>query len=165
MKYKKLTAVPKTAEEITGVEGCSSFSFFFEDETFDLIYTSEMNELALEKKRIEVEPLENMIDKYYEKYDYKNIIIDPEDNQYFWKKEWLKDIREDVDWLKISVDTKVIVSEHKDFKNCSKQNFAKYENGVIYCFEAGRNSWSDDGKNDLVSWPYAKLAEEENDES
>ena len=87
MNYKKLTAIPKTAEEITGVKGCMSFSFYFKNDCFDIIYTPEMNKMALEGKRIEIEPLKKEVDNFYEYYDYKS-------GQYYWRKEWLKDFRE-----------------------------------------------------------------------
>jgi len=162
MSNKIYSAVPKTAEEITGIKGCNSFSFFFKDETLDLIYVPEMNELALEKKRIEIEPLEKMADKYYRNYDYKSVMTDPRDGQYFWKKEWLKDFKEEINWSKVPVDTKIIVSKHSDFRNPSKRYFAKYEDGKVYAWESGTTKWSTDGI--VINWPYAKLAEEESDE-
>lgn len=95
MNYKKLTAVPKTAEEITGVAGCRAFILKLGHFVPDLIYRPEMNELALAGKRIEIEPLKNLTDNFYENYDYRSIMTYSNNNQYFWRKEWLDDIKEE----------------------------------------------------------------------
>ena len=64
-----------------------------------------------------------------------------------------------VDWSKVPVDTKVLVSD--DNKRWVKRHFAKYENGWVYTFFSGATSWSADD-DDLHDWNYAKLAEEDN---
>ncbi len=66
-----------------------------------------------------------------------------------------------VDWSKVPVDTKVLVSD--DNKRWVKRHFAKYENGWVYTFFGGATSWSADD-DDLYDWDwnYAKLAEEDN---
>ena len=66
-----------------------------------------------------------------------------------------------VDWSKVEVDTKILVSE--DGTYWFKRHFAKYEKDVIYVFSSGRTSWSI-GSNDgpgITQYKYAKLAESE----
>ena len=63
----------------------------------------------------------------------------------------------DVDWSKVSVDTKILVSE--DGKDWVRRYFAKYENGRVYAFYDGATSFT--GSNEsLLGWKYAKLYEE-----
>ena len=63
----------------------------------------------------------------------------------------------DVDWSKIPVDTKILVSE--DGKDWVRRYFAKYENGRVYAFYDGATSFT--GSNEsLLGWKYAKLYEE-----
>lgn len=61
-----------------------------------------------------------------------------------------------VDWSKVPVDTKVLVSN--DGNNWYKRYFARYENGIVYCWDRGATSWSTRITN---NWNYAKLAEGE----
>lgn len=63
-----------------------------------------------------------------------------------------------VDWLKVKVDTPVLVS----FDGCNwfKKYFAKVQNNTIYTWDNGATSWSVSNKEYCVtSWKYAKLAE------
>ena len=46
----------------------------------------------------------------------------------------------DVDWSKVSVDTKILVSE--DGKDWYRRYFAKYEGGIIYAFPDGLSSFT-----------------------
>ena len=63
----------------------------------------------------------------------------------------------DVDWSKVSVDTKILVSE--DGEDWYRRYFAKYENGRVYAFYDGATSFT--GSNEsLLGWKYAKLYEE-----
>lgn len=64
-----------------------------------------------------------------------------------------------VDWTKVEVDTPVLVSE--DNKDWFKRYFAEYANGKVWTWLSGTTSWSNDGKNDMTPWEYAKLAEKE----
>lgn len=64
-----------------------------------------------------------------------------------------------VDWSKVVVDTKVLVSENGF--NWYKRYFSKYKDGKIYCFKYGANSWSITTDNEIISWEYTKLAESE----
>ena len=61
-----------------------------------------------------------------------------------------------VDWSKVEVDTKVFVSD--DGNDWYKRYFARYENGIVYCWDMGATSWTARITND---WNYAKLAEGE----
>lgn len=64
-----------------------------------------------------------------------------------------------IDWSEIPIDTKVLVSENGF--NWYKRYFSKYEDGKIYCFKYGANSWSIATDNEIISWEYTKLAESE----
>ena len=61
-----------------------------------------------------------------------------------------------VDWSKVEVDTKVLVSD--DGEQWHKRYFAKYENGMVYCWNNGATSWT---TNLMEVWEYTKLAEED----
>lgn len=78
--------------------------------------------------------------------------------QMLWLNEECKE--SEVDWSKVPVDTKVIVS-NKSFPGL-KRYFAKYEDGKVFAFNDGRTSFTaDDG--DMTSWKFAKLAEVEDE--
>ena len=70
-----------------------------------------------------------------------------------------------VDWSKVDVDTKILVSEFE----CSilhNRHFAKFENGKVYCFRDGKTSFTTEGIdlfNSFTEWNYAKLYKEEED--
>ena len=67
------------------------------------------------------------------------------------------DFKEIVDWFKVPVDTKILVSD--DGKNWCRRYFAKYEGGRVYAFTDGTTSCT--GSNEtLLGWDYAKLYEE-----
>jgi hypothetical protein len=74
------------------------------------------------------------------------------DNNVIWE-------RREVDWSKISVDTKVLVRNSK-YGEWHRRYFAKYEDGWVYCFDNGANSWN---SNEISLWKYCKLAEEPSD--
>ena len=59
-----------------------------------------------------------------------------------------------VDWSKVAVDTKVLVSD--DGENWRKRHFAKYEDEKIYVFMNGVTSWVGGMPQ---RWKYAKLPE------
>lgn len=75
------------------------------------------------------------------------------------------DFEEVVDWSKVPVDTKILVS------NCingageviewRKRYFAKYENGKIYAWNDGVTSFSVDSDDLCTSWGFVKLYKEE----
>lgn len=68
------------------------------------------------------------------------------------------EFEEGVDWSKVPVDTKVLVS--KDGENWLRRYFAKYEDGKVYFFSCGVSSYSVDDISNVLSWEYVKLYEE-----
>lgn len=76
----------------------------------------------------------------------------------FLKLIWERE--KEVDWSKVPVDTKVLVSF--DGENWKKRYFAKYEKGKFYVYGGGSNSWSNNGS--LFDFDYCKLAEEPKEE-
>lgn len=78
-------------------------------------------------------------------------------------KEWLNAEYEPyVDWSKVEVDTKVLVSDDKILWH--KGHFARYKNGLVWTWNSGKTSWSRQNEFDFRHWNYAKLYEgEEND--
>ena len=67
------------------------------------------------------------------------------------------EFEEYLDWSKVSVDAKVLVSDNG--KLWYKRHFAKYEGGRVYTFVDGRSSFTGSSEN-LLGWVYAKLYEE-----
>lgn len=67
------------------------------------------------------------------------------------------DFKEIVDWSKVPVDTKVLVSDNGEY--WARRYFAEYVNGEVYVFTDGRTSFTieDDA---IISWKYVKLYEE-----
>lgn len=63
----------------------------------------------------------------------------------------------DVDWSKVSVDAKVLVSDNG--KLWYKRHFAKYENGSVHVFPDGRSSFTTEESDIIYPWKYAKLYE------
>lgn len=78
------------------------------------------------------------------------------------RKKWYNEeyVEPKVDWLKVPVDTPILVCDHlTDYWH--KAYFAKYKDGRVFAFENGRTSWSVDQDSSLIEWKYAKLAESE----
>lgn len=69
------------------------------------------------------------------------------------EKEHLVFERNIVDWTKVSIDTKVLVSIDK--QTWHKRRFSRYENEKVYVFVNGGDSWSSEGKDEY--WEYVKL--------
>lgn len=70
-------------------------------------------------------------------------------------------IEPEVDWTKVPVDTPILVSDNNaDWK---RRHFAKYKNGKVYTWYDGLTSFTsyDHDENQMIWWPYAKLAEGE----
>ena len=66
-----------------------------------------------------------------------------------------------IDWSKIPVDTKVLVSSSG--KDWHRRHFAEYKDGKVYCFNNGITSFTAQGSefpSGKVSWEYVKLYEE-----
>ena len=73
------------------------------------------------------------------------------------------DFEEIVDWFKVPVDTKILVSD--DGEHWVRRYFAKYENGFIYAFPDGLSSFTacykpECGYRRVCAWKYGKLYEE-----
>ena len=67
------------------------------------------------------------------------------------------EFEEVVDWSKVPVDTKVLVSDNG--KLWYKRHFAKYENGSVHVFPDGRSSFTTEENDIIYPWKYAKLCE------
>ena len=73
----------------------------------------------------------------------------------------LEDYKEpEVDWNKVEVDTPILVRTD-EATSWVRRYFAKYEDGMVYVWNLGRTSWSATNDKDVSAWPYAKLAESE----
>ena len=66
----------------------------------------------------------------------------------------------DIDWSKIEVDTKILVST--DNIKWYRRYFVKYENDKVCAFIGGATSFSSGGC--YTSWKYAKLYKEDGEE-
>ena len=64
----------------------------------------------------------------------------------------------EVDWSKVEVDTPILVRDRKHNK-WVRRCFAKYEDGIIYAWQAGCTSQSIAVH--MIKWNYAKLIENE----
>ena len=73
----------------------------------------------------------------------------------------LEDYEEpETDWSKVEVDTPILVRTD-EATPWVRRYFAKYEDGIVYVWNLGRTSWSATNDKDVSAWPYAKLAESE----
>ena len=63
----------------------------------------------------------------------------------------------EVDWSKVKVDTPILVRDN-DSDKWIRRYFAKYKDGMVYAWNGGRTSWSEEYR---TGWKYAKLAESE----
>ena len=78
---------------------------------------------------------------------------------YFSSQIVRMEFKEVVDWSKVPVDTKVLVS--KNGKDWYRRYFAKYVDDMVYCFDSGATSFSvQDDDSDISGWKYAKLYQE-----
>ena len=69
------------------------------------------------------------------------------------------EFEEHLDWSKVPVDTKVLVSDNG--KLWYKRHFAKYENGSVHVFPDGRSSFTTEESDIIYPWKYAKLYEKQ----
>lgn len=68
--------------------------------------------------------------------------------------------RPPVDWNKVPVDTPILVRDHGK-KPWERRYFAKYEDGKVWAWNDGANSWSAwNNDSNTIGWEYAKLAED-----
>ena len=68
------------------------------------------------------------------------------------------EFKEVIDWSKMPVDTKVLVSN--DGKDWYRRYFAEYRDDKIYCFDSGATSFSVDRNSYISAWEYVILYEE-----
>ena len=71
------------------------------------------------------------------------------------------EFEEYLDWSKVPVDTKVLVSDNGD--TWHKRHFAKYENGSVHVFPDGRSSFTTEVSDIIYPWKYAKLYEKQDE--
>lgn len=138
-----ITAKVKTLKEILEIEEVEEYTevnIYFKN---TVPWNISMNKLI--GKTIEISKTVNE-----DKYHYKNTWV--------FKKSWLTDIKEEIDWSKVPVDTKILVrdGEKEEFR---RRYFSKYENGKIYAWESGRTSWNSD-VDEVTCWEYAKVSED-----
>lgn len=106
--------------------------------------------------------------RYFKRYDEETGMVETyRDGRTSWSAEGLssrwtyaklpEDIKKEIDWANIPVDTKIFVKKNKDSR-WFRRHFAKYENGKVY---AWGNECTSDQTDDCVWWSYAKLAEGE----
>ena len=67
-------------------------------------------------------------------------------------------IKEYSPWDDVEVDTPVIVWDDCYEHIKRKRYFAKYEDGTVYAFSSGSDSWSADNEESLTAWDNARLA-------
>lgn len=65
------------------------------------------------------------------------------------------EFEENIDWSKVPVDTKVLVSDNGN--TWYKRHFAKYENGSVHVFPDGRSSFTTEESDIIYPWKYAKI--------
>ena len=91
-------------------------------------------------------------------YDLKNNLNEELSTNYYMSKIAELDFEEVIDWSKVPVDTKILVSNFgtKQYK----AYFAKYEDGKIYAWDSGRTSFTAGFENNMACWDYVKLYKE-----
>ena len=93
-----------------------------------------------------------------EEFDFYRDGGEPLTEIYFISQITKMEFKEVIDWSKVPVDTKMLVSN--DGENWHKRYFAKYEVGEVYCFSFGATSFSNDNISYVAPWKYVKLYEE-----
>ena len=91
-------------------------------------------------------------------FEFFNVEGKPLDEIYFISQIARMEFREVIDWSKVPVDTKVLVSN--DGKEWSRRHFADNKDGKVYCLNSGVTSFTVKESyflNEKVSWGYAKL--------
>lgn len=86
------------------------------------------------------------INRAYKHFDIMKVLDC--DNNVIWE-------REEVDWTKVPVDTKVLV--RNSMGEWYKRYFAEYKDGIFYAFYNGGTSWTTSNK---IPWRECKLDEE-----
>lgn len=90
----------------------------------------------------------------------KNKVIDSSCREKL--KEWSEQeyVEPTVDWSKVPVDTKILVRDSEDGR-WKRRHFARYENNMIFAWNSGCTSYSANRYYNVLTWKYAKLAEED----
>jgi len=141
--YKKITGRLKNLKEILEIEKVASYEehgIFFEKSYYNFKLNNYLGE------RIELKKSDS---KNY-RYRYKTFSI---------KKEWLTDIKEEIDWQKVPIDTKILVSDYGG--EWKRRYFSGFDGGVVTAWHLGATSYSADTEKHWSYWNYAKLAEED----
>ena len=91
-------------------------------------------------------------------YDLRNNLDEDLSKKYYLSEISKLDFEEIIDWSKVPVDTKILVSNFgtKQYK----AYFAKYEDGKIYAWDSGRTSFTAGFENNMACWDYVKLYKE-----
>lgn len=95
--------------------------------------------------------------KYIE--DCKRCVFNGECGEEEKIRNWLNAEYQEVDWSKVPIDTKVLVSN--DNRNWYRRYFAYYRDRCILVFNNGTTSWTVNEFAETRSWKYVKLAEDE----
>lgn len=84
------------------------------------------------------------------------------DNDYCFDKDtlekWLNEEASEVDWSRVPVDTKVLVSD--DGITWFNRYFSHYAYKKVYAFNNGCTSWTTPDSSKVTYWKYTKLAED-----
>ena len=91
-------------------------------------------------------------------FEFFNVEGKPLDEIYFISQIARMEFEEVMDWSKVPVDTKVLVSD--DGKGWNWRHFAKYEDGKVYCFNDGYTSFTIVDYaylSNATPWEYCKL--------
>ena len=75
--------------------------------------------------------------------------------------KWLEEEYEPtVDWLKVPVDTPILVKDERSSDEWFERHFAYYHDGEVYAWKNGRTSYTSQQDPPSV-WQYAKLYKQE----
>ena len=77
---------------------------------------------------------------------------------YFASQVIRMEFEEVVDWSKVPVDTKVLVSNNRE--EWHKRHLYKYEDGKFLAWDNGKTSFTVTDVNERFPWEYAKLYQE-----
>mgnify|MGYP007007463252 FL=1 len=107
-----------------------------------------------DKNNPDIGALDDILEYYYDDLTHKEnrwndiMIIKDVNGKLLWK-------REEIDWTRIPVDTKILVRD-SDNKEWNRRYFAKYKNGKVYTFMNNGTSWN---TTLMKMWEQAKLEE------
>lgn len=94
------------------------------------------------------------------KFNENRAICNDVDEMMMWlNSEYIEPKKEEVDWSKVPIDTKILVSD--DNKNWYRRHFAYYRDKRIGAFNNGVTSWTTNDLSETSGWEYGKLLEDE----